>query len=212
MLVFTSAVVSCSAGETFVQTKLAWRGGFGSQCAAAQSQCTNLCAGQGRTVARGDCTIVGHLLDWYSCSACCAAPPPRPSPSPPPPRPSPPPPPPSPPPPSPPPPPPSPPPPSPPPPPPSPPPPSPPPPPPSPPPPSPPPPPPPTDPRDLCGPGETSLSTVVAACSLCPACNCGAGVTPALAACISNYCSCCCPTTLTSSSTTPPGSSLFAAA
>ncbi|KAI3852339.1 hypothetical protein MKW92_007522 [Papaver armeniacum] len=182
----TSAVVSCSAGENFVQTKLAWRGGFGSQCAAAQSQCTNLCAGQGRTVARGDCTIVGHLLDWYSCSACCAAPPPRPSPSPPPPRPSPPPPPPSPPPPSPPPPPPSPPPPS-------------------------PPPPPPTDPRDLCGPGETSLSTVVAACSLCPACNCGAGVTPALAACISNYCSCCCPTTLTSSSTAS-GSSLFAAA
>ncbi|KAI3852340.1 hypothetical protein MKW92_007523 [Papaver armeniacum] len=93
----------------------------------------------------------------------------------------------------------------------SPPPPSPPPPPPSPPPPSPPPPPPPSDPRDLCGPGETSLSTVVASCSLCPVCNCGAGVTPALAACISNYCSCCCPTTLTSSSMTP-GSALLAAA
>ncbi|KAI3847926.1 hypothetical protein MKX03_026165 [Papaver bracteatum] len=196
----TSAVVSCSAGENFVQTKLAWRGGFGSQCAAAQSQCTNLCAGQGRTVARGDCTIVGHLLDWYSCSACCAAPPPRPSPSPPPP--SPPPPRPSLPPPSPPPPPP--------PPPPSPPPPSPPPPPPSPPPPSPP---PPTDPRDMCSPDYTSLSTVVTDCSLCPVCNCGAGVTPAIEACFPNvnYCNCCCPTTLTSSSTVS-GSSLFAAA
>ncbi|KAI3975224.1 hypothetical protein MKX01_031219 [Papaver californicum] len=79
---------------------------------------------------------------------------------------------------------------------------------PSPPPPSPPPP-PPSDPRDLCGPGEISLSSIATSCSLCPVCNCGAGVTPALAACISNYCSCCCLTTLTSSSMTP-GSSLFA--
>ncbi|KAI3973166.1 hypothetical protein MKX01_020901 [Papaver californicum] len=91
----------------------------------------------------------------------------------------------------------------------SPPPPSPPPPPPSPPPPYPPQPPPPSNPRDLCGPGEISLSSIATSCSLCPVCNCGAGVTPALAACISNYCSCCFLTTLTSSSTTL-GSSLFA--
>ncbi|KAI3957179.1 hypothetical protein MKW92_005086 [Papaver armeniacum] len=183
--------------------------------ATCPNRCNNLCGGV-QNVRKIHCQANSGAFNIQTifCACCCGAPPSPPPPprqSPPPPRASPPPPPPSPPPPSPPPPPPSPPPPSPPPPPPSPPPPSPPPPPPSPPPPSPPPPPPPSDLRDLCGPGETSLSTVVASCSLCPACNCGAGVTPALAACISNYCSCCCPTTLTSSSTTP-GSSLFAAA
>ncbi|KAI3840474.1 hypothetical protein MKX03_000761, partial [Papaver bracteatum] len=69
----------------------------------------------------------------------------------------------------------------------------------------PPPPPPPSDPRDLCDSSEVSLSTIVTDCSLCPVCNCGAGITPALQACVNNYCSCCCPTTLTS---TTPGSSL----
>ncbi|XP_026440896.1 espin-like isoform X2 [Papaver somniferum] len=68
---------------------------------------------------------------------------------------------------------------------------------PSPPPPSPPPP-PPSDPRDMCSPDYTSLSTVVTDCSLCPVCDCGAGVTPAITACFPNvnYCNCCCPTTL----------------
>ncbi|KAI3978435.1 hypothetical protein MKX01_039714 [Papaver californicum] len=63
----------------------------------------------------------------------------------------------------------------------------------SPPPPALPPPPPPRDPRDLCLPTETSLSSATAACPTCPACNCPGGVPSTLSVCVSNYCSCCCP-------------------